>query len=62
METKNNFHSPTTRSLVSKGIFPIILLITLLVPMVATRLHAAPPESFLLFYSNNIQGEIEPCG
>ncbi len=61
METKNNFHSLTSR-LVSKGIFPVMLLITLLASMVSTRLHAAPPESFLIFYSNNIQGETEPCG
>ena len=61
METKNNFHSPTHR-LVSKGVFPLILLTTLLTLMVTTRLNAAPPESFLLFYSNNIQGETEPCG
>jgi len=28
----------------------------------AAELHAAPMESFLLFYSNNILGETEPCG
>jgi len=27
-----------------------------------TDLHATPLESFLLFYSNNILGETEPCG
>jgi hypothetical protein len=62
METKNNSHSPTGK-LVSKGIiFSVILLVTILAPMVAARLDAASPESFLLFYSNNIQGETEPCG
>jgi hypothetical protein len=40
----------------------VILLLLLLTPLTATPLHAAPPESFLLFYSNNIQGETEPCG
>ncbi len=61
MATKSNSHSPASR-LVSNGIFPVMLFITLLASMVSTRLHAAPPESFLLFYSSNIQGEIEPCG
>lgn len=36
------------------------LLFTLM--QVAADLHAAPLESFLLFYSNNIQGETDPCG
>jgi len=27
-----------------------------------TDLYATPLESFLLFYSNNILGETEPCG
>ncbi len=44
------------------AIFMVILLLLLLTPLTATPLHAAPPESFLLFYSNNIQGETEPCG
>jgi hypothetical protein len=61
MKAKNNSHSPTRR-FAGKGIFAIILSMTLLAPIVATRLYAAPPESFLLFYSNNIQGETEPCG
>jgi hypothetical protein len=30
--------------------------------MVATKVQAAPQESFLIFYSNNIHGETEPCG
>jgi hypothetical protein len=43
-------------------------LLTLLTAMLftimpqAAELHAAPMESFLLFYSNNILGETEPCG
>jgi hypothetical protein len=43
-------------------------LLTLLTAMLftimpqAAELHAAPMESFLLFYSNNIMGETEPCG
>jgi hypothetical protein len=61
METKNNSHSLTHRP-IGKGVLLFVLLITFLAPTAATRLHAAPPESFLLFYSNNIQGEIEPCG
>ncbi len=36
------------------------LLLTLL--PAAVELQAAPMESFLLFYSSNIQGETEPCG
>jgi hypothetical protein len=44
------------------NIFMVILLLLLLTPFTAIPLHAAPPESFILFYSNNIQGEIEPCG
>jgi hypothetical protein len=59
MNPKNNFHFPTSR-LVSIGVFSVMLLVTFLA--VTTRLHAAPLESFLLFYSNNIQGETEPCG
>jgi hypothetical protein len=61
MKAKNNSHPPTRR-LVSKGIFPIILFIILLTCMIATKIHAAPLETFLLFYSNNIQGETEACG
>ncbi len=61
METKNS--SPTlTSRLISNGIFPVMLLITLLASLVSTRLYAAPLESFLLFYSDNIQGETGPCG
>ena len=61
MKVKSNSFSPPRR-LVSMGISPLILFIILLAPMVTTRLHAAAQESFLLFYSNNIQGETEPCG
>jgi hypothetical protein len=38
------------------------LLFLLLTPLTAAPLHAAPPESFLLFYSNSLLGEIDPCG
>ena len=60
METRNNPHHPN--KLVKNGALSVMLLITLLAFLIPTRLHAAPQESFLLFYSNNIQGEIEPCG
>jgi hypothetical protein len=36
-------------------------LLLMLLPAVV-ELQAAPTESFLLFYSSNIQGETEPCG
>jgi hypothetical protein len=49
-----------SNSPISNVLFFILLLTILLVP--ATRLHAAPLQSFLLFYSNNTQGETEPCG
>jgi|GEM_PF-1854839 hypothetical protein len=49
-----------SNSPISNVLFFILLLTILLVPV--TRLHAAPLQSFLLFYSNNIQGETEPCG
>jgi hypothetical protein len=58
MEAKNNYRSPAGRP-VSNCLFFFMFLIILLV---STKLHAAPLESFLLFYSNNIQGETEPCG
>ena len=59
MPLKNNYPSSTNR-LVSKGLLSIMLLVSLLA--VPTKIHATPIESFLLFYSNNIQGETEPCG
>jgi hypothetical protein len=42
----------------------LAVLAAMLVAMMPrpTELHAAPLESFLLFYSNNILGETEPCG
>jgi hypothetical protein len=59
MEPKNKYRSSAGR-LVCSGLLAVMLLATLLTA--PTRLHAAPLESFLLFYSNNIQGETEPCG
>ncbi len=59
MNSENNSTCPSNRPL-SNGVFTVLLLTTLLVP--AARLHASPLQSFLLFYSNNIQGETEPCG
>ncbi len=61
MEAKNNYHSHPNK-LVKKGALSVMLFITLLAFLIPFKLHAAPPESFLLFYSNNIQGETEPCG
>lgn len=58
MGPKNNYRSPAGRA-VGNGLFSFMFLMILLA---ATRLHAAPLESFLLFYSNNIQGETELCG
>jgi len=43
------------------GISILAALFFTLMPT-AADIHAAPLESFLLFYSNNIQGETEPCG
>lgn len=43
------------------GISVLTALLFTLMP-VAADLHAAPLESFLLFYSNSIQGETDPCG
>jgi len=40
----------------------MLTAIFLTLPPTAAGLHAAPLESFLLFYSSNIQGETEPCG
>ena len=59
MKPKDNPNSPTNR-LISIGVFSVLLLVTLLVA--SAKVHAAPTESFLLFFSNNIQGETEPCG
>lgn len=58
MPQKNNSNPPPSR-LVSNGVFSALFFLLLLA---TTGLHAAPLESFLLFYSNNIQGETEPCG
>ncbi|MBW6519878.1 MAG: hypothetical protein K0A99_02555 [Desulfoarculaceae bacterium] len=59
MPLKNKYRSPANR-LVGNGLFIVMLLVNLLAA--PTGIHAAPLESFLLFYSNNIQGETEPCG
>ncbi len=37
-------------------------LVFLILLLISPPLHARPLESFLIFYSNNIQGELEPCG
>jgi len=58
MEAKNNYQPQSSR-LISNGLFLFMFFMILLA---STRLHASPLESFLLFYSNNIQGETEPCG
>lgn len=46
------------------GIRVLTMLTALLLTLLpaAVELQAAPLESFLLFYSSNIQGETEPCG
>lgn len=56
---EKNKHCPLTSRRSRSGLFSCMALLALLL---ATGLHAAPLESFLLFYSNNIQGETEPCG
>jgi hypothetical protein len=63
MKAKNNprYHnSYIARS--SRCVIFLGMYINLLGLFLTTQLHATPLESFLLFYSNNIQGEIEPCG
>lgn len=39
-----------------------LLFFLLLGIFVPGFLHAQSSQPFLLFYSNNVQGEIEPCG
>jgi hypothetical protein len=48
-----------TSRLLYNGLFSLIFFLLLLA---STRLHASALESFLIFYSNNILGETEPCG
>ena len=59
MNPKDNSRFPTNR-LVSIGVFSFFLFVISVAA--SPRLHAAPLESFLLFYSNNIQGETDACG
>jgi len=61
MDPKDNSPFHTNRT-VKNVIFSATLIMILLTFMTSTKLHAAATESFLLFYSNNIQGETEPCG
>jgi hypothetical protein len=52
--------SGTTPPLLSKSSTTALVFLILL--LISPPLHAHPLESFLIFYSNNIQGELEPCG
>ncbi len=41
-----------------KHIFSLLLIPTLILTMVAS----SQAEDFLLFYGNDVRGELEPCG
>lgn len=57
MKTKVNSLYRNKR--IRNGILSLMMCMSL---FISTKIYAAPLESFLLFYSNNIQGETEPCG
>lgn len=57
MKVKNN--SLYRNRLIMNCIFSLMVCMSL---FTSTELYAAPLDSFLLFYSNDIQGETEPCG
>ena len=64
MGPKDNspFHTSRIVKHIVFSVSSVAFITILLTSMAAAKLHAAVMESFLLFYSNNIQGETEPCG
>jgi len=48
--------------MVQRIIVSLFLAIILFCSMVPKNAMAAAKEKFLLFYSNDIEGETEPCG
>lgn len=41
---------------------PFVIVFLLFLALHPTSVFSQPPQDFLLFYSNDVNGEIEPCG
>jgi len=49
-------------ALKSKIILILLLLVFLLNMSFPSSIHAAPKVQFTLIYTNDVMGEVEPCG